>query len=133
MVIAAAQRRRHRPKSHAAAAGDNRPARRRRWSKGLTPPKRIASARMSISTRLRHWQSKCDIGNIVQFWLKTRVAEKSIVRCCSAFSARNVNFNCRSTVSGSRRCSLQKSFSAFVICPWCRAARAPSAGFLKLI
>jgi len=47
MVIAAAQRRR--PKSHAAATGDNRPARRRRrWSKGITPlPKRIASARMS--------------------------------------------------------------------------------------
>ena len=59
MVIAAAQRRR--PKSH--AAGDNRPARRRRWSKGLTPLlKRIASARMSISTRLRHWQSECNIG-----------------------------------------------------------------------
>jgi hypothetical protein len=46
MVIAAAQRRR--PKSHA-AAGYDRPARRRRtWSNGLTPPpKRIVSARMS--------------------------------------------------------------------------------------
>jgi hypothetical protein len=55
MVIAAGQRRRRRPKSHAdAAAGYDRPARRRRlWSNGLTPPpKRIASARMSTF----HWR-----------------------------------------------------------------------------
>jgi hypothetical protein len=40
MVIAAAQRRRRRPKSHAAAAADGKNGR-------TSPPKRIASARMS--------------------------------------------------------------------------------------
>jgi hypothetical protein len=60
MVIATAHCRRRQPKNHA-AAGYDRPARRRcrRWSNGRTPPpKRIASARMS-AFHLRDFRIRC--------------------------------------------------------------------------
>ena len=104
----------------------------RRWL--LTMPQ---SGKSSFSAGGRHWERECNISNIVQFWLQTRVAELYmqlkffVFQLLSLQTCNYVNFNCRSTVSGSRLCSLQKSFSASVICPCCSAVRAPSAGLSK--
>jgi hypothetical protein len=59
MVIATAHCRRRQPKNHAAAGYDRPARRRRRWSNGPTPPpKRIASARMS-AFHLRDFRIRC--------------------------------------------------------------------------